>query len=288
MAGRRRRWRPVPCRPARGESEPAFAVGPRRGKAEYAGRTAADRPGARPRSSPSCVGRAGIRGMDDELEQSSRRGQADRRPDQCRSGPGPGGTRCGGLGRGRLTMLVYRVFPYLPAARPGEPGHPLYQHRPQRGGRIDHPDYHVWYLSRQPEAAVGETFGNLAVWDRSMFSFPLLPGSQRALGVFRLPDDLRLLDLDDPRVLVELGLRPTQIVTRNLAVTQQWGHRIWSQRDPHDPSLRRWQAITWWSYHRPTWEVLGCWLTPEFDHVEEIDLGHVAVREAAAALHRVP
>lgn len=183
-------------------------------------------------------------------------------------------------------MLVYRVFPYLRTAQPGEPGHPLYQHRPQRGGRIDHPDYHVWYLSRQPEAAVGETFGNLATWDSSMFGFPLLPGARRSLGIYRLPDDLRVLDLDDPRMLVELGLRPTQVVTRNLAVTQAWGHRIWSQRDPHDPSSGRWQAIAWWSYHRPTWEVLGSWVVPEFDHVEDLELDHVAVRDAATALTR--
>nr|WP_271211167.1 RES domain-containing protein [Rhodococcus wratislaviensis]GLK36938.1 hypothetical protein GCM10017611_37970 [Rhodococcus wratislaviensis] len=105
-------------------------------------------------------------------------------------------------------------------------GHPLYEHRPQRGGRIDHPDYHVWYLSRLAEAACGESFGNLARWEASMLEFPLLPGSRRALGVFELPDDLRVLDLDDPAQLVRLGLRPTQVVARNLTVTQGWGHRI--------------------------------------------------------------
>ncbi|SIA24350.1 hypothetical protein [Mycobacteroides abscessus] len=36
-------------------------------------------------------------------------------------------------------MLVCRVFPYLAAAKKGAPGHPLYEHHPQRGGRIDHP-----------------------------------------------------------------------------------------------------------------------------------------------------
>src|SRR4051794_15076519 len=112
----------------------------------------------------------------------------------------------------------------------------MHEHKPQRGGRVDHPDYYVWYLGRQPEAAVGETFGNLSVWDESMFEVPFLPGARRALGVFRLPDDLRLRDLDDPRVLVELGLRPTQVVTRNLAVTQTWGHALWADPDPHDVS----------------------------------------------------
>jgi RES domain len=184
-------------------------------------------------------------------------------------------------------VLLYRVFPYLPTASPGEPGHPLYEHRPQRGGRIDHPDYFVWYLSPHAAAAIGETFGNLGVWDGSMFPFPLIAGSRRALGTYRLPDDLRLLDLDDPAALVERSLRPTQIVTRNLAVTQAWGHRLWDERDPHDASQHRWQAVKWWSYHRPVWSVMASWERPELQQVEDLDLNHPAVRDAAAALSRV-
>ncbi|MDG3017236.1 RES domain-containing protein [Speluncibacter jeojiensis] len=182
-------------------------------------------------------------------------------------------------------MLVYRVFPYLPDAAPGEPGHPLYEHRPQRGGRIDHPDYYVWYLSRLAEAACGETFGNLARWEESMFEFPMLPGARRALGVFELPDDLRILDLDDPAQLVRLGLRPTQIVTRNLAVTGAWGHRMWSETDPHAPG-RSWQAVSWWSYHRPQWSVLASWSRPEMVRVEPLSLDHPAVIDSAKALYR--
>jgi hypothetical protein len=182
-------------------------------------------------------------------------------------------------------VLVYRVFPYLTEARSGQPGHPLYQHSPQRGGRIDHPDYFVWYLSRQPEAACGESFGNLAEWDDSMFEFPLIPDARRALGIFTLPDDLRVLDLDDPHQLVRLGLRPTQIVARNLAVTQQWGHQIWSE-ESITPGQRRWQAVQWWSYHRPTWTVLGSWVKPELYEVAELTLEHPALRDAASTLVR--
>lgn len=184
-------------------------------------------------------------------------------------------------------MLAYRVFPYLATARPGEPGHPLYEHRPQRGGRVDHPDYHVWYLGRRPEGAVGEAFGDLATWEASMFETPYLPGGRRALGVFGLPDDLRLRDLDDPRALVDLGLRPTQVVTRNLAVTQAWGHRIWDERDPHASRRHRWQAVQWWSYHHPPWEVLASWQRPDLVRVEPLSLTHDAVVEAARQLHRI-
>ena len=184
-------------------------------------------------------------------------------------------------------MLLYRVFPHLPSAAAGAPGHPEYEHRPQRGGRVDHPDYFVWYLAREAAGAVGESFGNLATWDPSMFEFPLLPGARRAMGVYALPDDLRVLDLDDPAELVQRGLRPTQIVTRNLAVTQAWGHSMWDERDPHDPAVRRWQAVQWWSFQRPTWSILASWERPRCMQVEPLALTHPAVRDAAAALLRV-
>lgn len=182
-------------------------------------------------------------------------------------------------------MLAYRIFPHLPTARPGQPGHPLYEHRPQRGGRIDHPDYFVWYLARQPEAAIGESFANLAAWGESMFDFPQL-GARRALGTFWLPDDLPVLDLDDPRELLERSLRPTHVVARNLPVTRAWGHRIWSERSTADPTERQWQAVSWWSFHRPTWTVLASWSRPEVREVEPLHLDHPAVRDAADSLHR--
>lgn len=183
-------------------------------------------------------------------------------------------------------MLLYRVFPYLASAAPGTQGHPLYEHRPQRGGRIDHPDYFTWYLSRTATGAIGETFGDLAQWQDSMFGFPAIPGSRRALGLYWLPDNLRLLDLDDGAALAERSLRPTQIVIRNLAATQKWGHQIWDERDPHDPAAHRWQAVEWWSQQRPFWNVIASWQRPEFRGAQEIDLDHPAVRDAALSLSR--
>lgn len=183
-------------------------------------------------------------------------------------------------------MLVYRVFPYLDSAPPGTPGHPLYEHRPQRGGRADHPDYYVWYVARQSEAACGETFGNISRWTDSMFEFPAVPGARRALGIYELPDDLRICDLDDPRRLVELGLRPTQVVTRNLAVTSAWAHRIWSEKSAATGG-QAWQAVQWWSFHRPHWTVLASWEQPRFVGVEALGLSHPAIDAAAKSLNRM-
>ena len=95
-----------------------------------------------------------------------------------------------------------------------------------------------------------------------------------------------MLDLDDPRELLERSLRPTQVVARNLAVTQAWGHRGWSERTAHDDTERRWQAVSWWSFHRPMWTVLASWVRPEVEQVQTLDLDHPAVRDAASTLCR--
>ena len=184
-------------------------------------------------------------------------------------------------------MLLYRVFPYLSSAALATQGHPVYEHLPQRNGRIDHPDYFVWYLARTAAGAIGETFGNVGQWQDSMFAFPAIPGSRRALGMYWLPDDIRLLDLDDGAALGERSLRPTHIVIRNLPVTQRWGHQIWDERDPHDPTAHRWEAVEWWSFHRPLWKVIASWQRPEFREVEELTLDHPAIRDAASSLSRV-
>ena len=118
-----------------------------------------------------------------------------------------------------------------------------------------------------------------------MFDFPAVPGSRRTLGVYKLPDDLRICDLDDPRRLVELGLRPTQVVARNLAVTSDWAHRIWSQRSEAVDGPK-WQAVQWLSFHRPTWTVIASWERPTLVSLERLGLDHPAVVAAAESLNR--
>ncbi len=118
-----------------------------------------------------------------------------------------------------------------------------------------------------------------------MFDFPAVPGARKTLGVYELPDDLRICDLDDPHRLVELGLRPTQIVTRNLAVTSEWAHRIWSQRSPAIGD-RKWQAVQWWSFHRPNWTVIASWERPKLVELEHLKLNHPAVVASAKSLNR--
>lgn len=189
-------------------------------------------------------------------------------------------------------MLVYRVFAHLPSAAAGKPGHPGYLHKPQGKGRLDNPlHYDVWYFALTPEAAVGEVFADLTLWGEDMFEFPALPGARRALGVFELPDDLSLLDLDDAATLLARGLRPTQVIARNRATTQSWSLAIFNEHNDH--GTRRWTGVRWWSYHRPHWTVIGLWQVtgerpPRHEaRIEPLDLDHPAVLDASRTLGKV-
>jgi hypothetical protein len=84
-------------------------------------------------------------------------------------------------------IQLYRVVPWLPDAEPGQPGHPLHVDASrQGGGRADNPrHYRALYLSETPQGAVGEVFGDLAVWSQEMFDVPGLTGSMRALATLR-------------------------------------------------------------------------------------------------------
>ena len=185
-------------------------------------------------------------------------------------------------------MLVYRIFAYDSAAAPGNPGHPEYLHLPAQGkGRIDNrAHYAVWYFARETSGAVGEVFGNEDEWNDGMFDVPFLPGGKKALGTYQLPDDIAVLNLDHAFALHERGLRPTQIVERNRPATQRWALNVYEERN--DLGDRTWSGVEWWSFQRPHWRVMGLWdVTPVALKVDELDLTHPAIVDAAASLRRV-
>lgn len=175
-------------------------------------------------------------------------------------------------------MLLYRVFPYVATARRGQPGHPLYVNPHQGAGRFDNPSrYLAWYMAAEATSAAAETFADLTRWSNTMFAFPLIPDARRALGIFELPDGLPYVDLDDPQRLVDLGVRPSQVVERNLPYTQALAARIY---DEH-----RYNGIRWWSFHRPQWRVYCLWeITPNIAQIDPLTTSHPAVQDAAHAL----
>ncbi|WP_223690509.1 RES domain-containing protein [Leifsonia poae] len=188
-------------------------------------------------------------------------------------------------------MQLFRVFPYLSGARRGQPGHPEYIHRGQTVGRWDNAHaYGLWYLSYSAAGAAGETFGNRGTWSADIFAAPFLAGSRRALATYEIPDDLPILDLDDPRELARRDVRPSQIVTRNPAFTQPFALRVF--REENADGTRRWQGLRWWSFHRPIWFNAALWqgfnedVPVQLARIEELSLDHPAILDAAAALAR--
>jgi len=177
-------------------------------------------------------------------------------------------------------VLLYRVFPYLAAASLGQPGHPRYVHPVQGAGRFDNPAHFVaWYMAAEAVSAVGESFAQLSIWRDEMFEFPLIPGSRKALGIYDLPDDLPYVDLDDPRRLVDLGVRPSQVIERNRPYTQALALRIHSEG--------RYNGIRWWSFHGPQWRVYCLWeIDPTIVQIDALTVAHIAVVSAAATLTR--
>ena len=136
-------------------------------------------------------------------------------------------------------MLLYRVFPYLDSAKAGEAGHPLYVHPAQGKDRWDNPSaYLAWYMASERNSAVAAVFAQLSMWRDTMFPFPQIPGSRRALGIYRLPDELPYVDL--PQTFVDRGMRPSQVVERNRPYTQGKALEIYNEK--------RWNAIRWWSF----------------------------------------
>ena len=179
-------------------------------------------------------------------------------------------------------MLLYRVFPYVPGAAAGMPGHPGYTYPLQGAGRWDNPDaYLAFYVAATAEGAIGETFAHLSVWSAAMLEFPALPGARRALGVYQLDEEAHpILDLDDPKALVDRAIRPSEVVMRNRPHSQRIARDAWSEG--------RWSGIGWWSMHRPQWALRVLFGAEQVDvvRVEEL-VGHVSLAEAGRRLSRV-
>jgi hypothetical protein len=113
-----------------------------------------------------------------------------------------------------LTLALYRVFPWDPAARPGESFAPDFIPPHQGSGRFDLREGTVLYLGESPEHAVAEmlqSFRGRPFRDGMLRRF----GHPLALVEVGVPDDVaeHIVDLDDPVQLARLGLRPSTVAS---------------------------------------------------------------------------
>jgi hypothetical protein len=182
--------------------------------------------------------------------------------------------------RSVLAPRLYRVFPWLDQAAAGQPGHPLYRPRVQGAGRVDNPEnYRVLYASDSPIGAIAEAFGNHSVWTEDLFIIPSLPGALRALATFEARR-VKTLNLDDAQALLDRGLRPSDVVTRDRSRSRSWALLVFGER--------KWDGVRWWSHQDPDRGAYGLWRTSDLRvlDITFLDIEHSAVTEAAASLNR--
>ncbi len=180
-------------------------------------------------------------------------------------------------------MDLWRVFPWDPDARAGEPYSPSYVPPTTGRGRFDLPlgFSPVLYLAELAEHAVAESlqpFRNRPLRSshlrRAGFSLALVRVGLSGRG------SSGVADLCAPESLVDLGIPPDRIAARDRGITQPLARRVW---DAGHGGLR------WWSVFRGEWH--GVVLFTErltgrlrFDDPEPLTVETAAVRSAAEAL----
>jgi hypothetical protein len=179
---------------------------------------------------------------------------------------------------GRSPDVLFRVFGWLPDATPA----PLRVPRDRQGaGRHDDPDrYTAWYLAREPVSAVAEAIQAFRGQELIATTLARPDGARRALAT--LDDDAvpPLLDLDDPAVLLERGLRPSGVATGIRRTTQRQAASAFD-----DGAV----GLSWWSALEASWTNVTLFAErlagplPVLD-VVLLTLDHPAVVEAADRL----
>jgi RES domain len=176
---------------------------------------------------------------------------------------------------------LYRVFPYHKNSAQDEAGGALHI-PPQGAGRIDDPgSYAVLYLSDAAPGAIAEAFGRFPEWTAAILGgSPSLPGSARAIARYGLAEDARVCNLDDPSQLLALGMRPSDVVSRDYARCRRWARRIYDEGG--------WIGVRWWSYYDAKWASFGLWdisrLTLE--EVNVLTLNYWGLQEASRTIVR--
>jgi hypothetical protein len=144
-------------------------------------------------------------------------------------------------------VILYRCFSWDRTVEATARGGAVWFPRMLQGrGRHDSPErYGCLYVSEEAVSAVVERLAmlvgtDLAPPDLVRGGFPL------ALASISLPDEGVVLDLDEPRVLSEEGLRPSVVATHERSRTRADAEALF-ERHPDAAGLR------WWSTFESQW-----------------------------------
>lgn len=179
--------------------------------------------------------------------------------------------------------MLYRLFPWDPAADAAASGGALFNPRAQQGrGRHDNPDlYGALYVARVEVSAVAEWL--VAFRGQSLAADDFVRIDSRAWALVRL-DDSRLpeiVDLDDPDELSTRGLRPSRIATRMHATTRDVARMLFAEGIP---------GFGWWSTLEASWPNVTLFAERALDALRVADgpraigIDDPAVRAAAATI----
>jgi hypothetical protein len=145
-------------------------------------------------------------------------------------------------------VILWRVLPWDPSARPANPGGALWFPRPFQGtGRHDNPaSYGCLYLTERAASAIAEALAPFRGTGDLRPELLARMGRPLAVAELELADDAALIDLDDPAVLAAERLRPSQVATARRARTQEDAARLF---DAHPETA----GLRWWSTLEGSW-----------------------------------
>jgi hypothetical protein len=168
----------------------------------------------------------------------------------------------------------WRVFPWDPVAKPGEPFSPSYVYPNQGSGRFDLKGKLVVYLAETAVHAVAE---KLQRFRGQKIDRKDLIESGRSLALVECKlGKIKLADLCDPAVLVRFDIKPDVLASRDFAKTQAVAAALQKEG---------FSGLRWWSALSGDWHTIVVFKGEiEYGTPEQLTIGHKVVQEANAAL----
>jgi RES domain len=141
--------------------------------------------------------------------------------------------------------MPWRVFPWDPAAKPGEPFSPGYIHPRQGSGRFDVAGKLVVYLAETAVHAVAEKLQRFR--GQRVDRKDLIESGKTLALVECQVGTIKLADLCDPKILVQHDLAPDVLASRDVTKTQQVATAL---------SKKGYEGLRWWSALSGDWHTI--------------------------------